>query len=212
MSASMESTDDQALTILFQIDPEYDIGNDKHNNFCYLAKSFVDGPSRNDIGNKKLSAMKRLFENQVGKEAISLMCMMLSDCGDPDLSASLMKFATSPFAGKTVNEEKRESYNFRRLLVDITNNLESDQLGDMVTRLQQQLQCRKSLKTPAQTLLLLFERAWQRNTIMPQKLDQLKQWLSVVEREDLKMKLIDRFDPKKQFPGNCLQSSYTLKF
>ena len=190
-----------ALKVLFQVDAEYEIGFDKHYTFCYLAIPFVDGPARSDFNSKKLSAMKRVFENQYDEEAIPLMCMILSACGDSTSSDLLKKYAPSPFAGEKVEEEKRIVYNLRCLFVSITSELDSKSRDNMVQLLQDELQKHESARTTFQTVLLLLERAHQASVILPQKLDQLKEWLEVFERDDL-IRYVNQFDPKKQFPGN----------
>ena len=191
-----------ALKELFKIDAEYVVGSEKHFTFCYLADSFVDGPARSDFKSKKLSAMKRVFENQYGDEAIPLMCMILLACGDSNSSERLKKYAPSPFAGEKVKEEKRIAYNLRCLFVSIASKLDSKS-SNMIELLQEELQNRESVGTELQTLLLLLERAHQASIILPQKLTQLEEWLGVFERDDLIKSCIDQFDPNKQFPGRC---------
>ena len=186
--------------VLFQIDAKYPVGSDKHYTFCYLSDPFVNGPARNDFNTKKLSAMKRVFQNQYGEEAIPLMCMILSDCGDSTSSDLLKRCAPSPFVGENVKEEKRKLYNFRCLLVCISSKLDS-KLDSMIELLQEELQNRESAKTRFQTVLLLLERAHQASIILPQKLTQLEEWLGVFERDDLIREYVNQFDPKKQFPG-----------
>ena len=190
-----------ALKVLFQIDAEYSVGSEKHYTFCYLSDPFVNGPARSDFNIKKLSAMKRVFQNQYGEEAIPLMCMILSDCGDSTSSDLLKRCAPSPFVGEKVKEEKRILYNFRCLLVGIARNLDSKSRDDMVMLLQEELQDRELAKTIFQTILLLLEQARQANIILPRKLNKLEEWLSVFERDDLIREYINQFDPKKQFPG-----------
>ena len=193
-----------ALTELFRINAEYAIGSDKHYAFCYLTDPFVDGPARSDFKSKKLSAMKQVFVNQYGDEAIPLMCMILLACGDSNSSDRLAKYAPSPFAGWKVKEEKRIAYNLRCLFVSIASKLNSESRDNMIDLLQEVLQNRESAGTKFQTVLQLLERAHQASVILPQELNQLKEWLGVpgIERDDL-IKSCDQFaiDPNKQFPG-----------
>lgn len=191
-----------ALKELFKIDAEYAVGSEKHYTFCYLADPFVDGPARSDFKSKKLSAMKRVFENQYGDEAIPLMCMILLACGDSNSSIRLAKYAPSPFAGEKVKEERsRIAYNLRCLFVNIASKLDSKSRDNMIELLQEELQNRESVGTKLQTLLLLLERAHQASIILPQELTQLEEWLGVFERDDLIKSYLKQFDPNKQFPG-----------
>ena len=144
--------------------------------------------------------MKRVLENQYGKEAIPLMCMILSACGDSNSSDSLKKYAPSPFAGEKVKEEKRILFNLRCLFVSIASKLDSKSREDMVELLQEELQNRESARTNFQTILLLLERAHQAGILLPQTLTKLEEWLGIFEREDLII-YVKQFDPKKQFPG-----------
>ena len=193
--------DSNPLKALFKVDAEYAVGSEKHYTFCYLTDPFVEGPARSDFNSKKLSAMKRVFENQYGKEAIPLICMILEACGDKNSSDLLKKHAPSPFAGENVKEEKRIAYNLRCLFVSITSKLDSNSRDNMVELLQEELQNRESAGTKFQTILLLLERAHQASIILPQKLTQLEEWLGVFERDDLIRSHVNQFDAKKRFPG-----------
>ena len=193
-----------ALKELFKIDAEYAVGSEKQYTFCYLVDPFVDGPARSDFKSKKLSAMKRVFENQYGDEAIPLMCMILLACGDSSSSVRLAKYAPSPFSGVRVKEERsRITYNLRCLFVNIASALDSKS-DNMIEVLQEELQNRESAGTKFQTVLLLLERAHQASIILPQKLTQLEEWLGVVERDDLIKLYLEQFDPNKQFPGRYI--------
>lgn len=192
-----------ALKDLFKIDAEYAVGSEKHYAFCFLANPFVDGPARTDFWSKKLSAMKRVFENQYGDEAIPLMCMILLDCGDSNSSDRLAKYAPSPFAGWKVKEDKRIAYNLRCLFVSIASKLDSESRENMVKLLQEELDNRESVGTKFQTVLMLLEKAHQGSVILPQELTQLEEWLGVFERDDLIQSCIKQFDRNKQFPGTC---------
>jgi hypothetical protein len=191
-----------ALKVLFKIDAEYAVGSEKHYTFCYLADPFVNGPARSDFNKgMKLSAMKRMFENQYGDEAIPLMCMILLACGDSNSSDQLKKYAPSQFAGEKVKEEKRIAYNLRCLFVSIANKLDSKSRDNMIELLQEELQTRESAGTKFQTVLLLLERFHQASIILPEKLTQLEEWLGITERDDLIKLYINEFDPNKRFPG-----------
>ena len=151
--------------------------------------------------------MKTVFDKQYSEETISLMCMLLLDCGDKkssdilkEVDANCSASNSISFTGKTVEEDKRILYNFRRMLVYVVTNLDDSQRTDMITLVQEELACYESEKTDFQTLLLLFERATQKGTILPQKPDRLKDWLSDFNREDL-IRYVNQFEPKKQFPG-----------
>ena len=208
-SESASANSKPLLPTLFQIDKKYTPGSDNHYCFRYLADPFVDGPSRSNLAGMKLSAMKgTVFEKQYHGETISLMRMIFSDCGDTKSSDLLKKFDKSPeisFAGRMVQEEKRESYNFRRLMVTIASKLDT-QTNDMVTYLQEEVSS-ESAGSDFQTLLLLFTRARQGSIILPQKLDRLKQWLGDFNRDDL-IRYVNQFEPKKQFPGNLQQQHH----
>ena len=203
-----------ALTELFKIDAEYAVKSEKHYTFCFLADPFVDGPARSDFWSKKLSATKRVFENQYGDEAIPLMCMILLDCGDSNSSDRLAKYAPSPFAGWKVKEEKRIAYNLRCLFVSIASKLDSESRENMVKLLQEELDNRESVGTKYQTVLLLLEKAHQAGVISPQELTQLEEWLGFVERDDLIKLYFEQFDPNKQFPGryNITHVKYMYRF
>lgn len=197
----MATPNSGALKELFRINAKYAIGSDKHYAFCYLADPFVDGPARSDFNSKKLSEMKLVFENRYGDEAIPLMCMILSACGDTKLSDLLKKHAPSPFAGVRVMEEKRILFNLRCLFVSIASELGSTFRGSMIELMQEELQNFESLGSEYQTILLLLERAHQASLILPQKLTRLGEWLGVFERDDLIRSHVNQFDAKKQFPG-----------
>ena len=194
-----------ALSKLLQISHRYPPGSDDHYVFCYLAKPLVGGTAQSGLTNMKLSAMKTVFDKQHSDETIPLMCMLLLDCGDKKSSDILMEVDTNcsshsiSFTGKMVEEDKRTSYNFRRMLVYVVTNLDDNQRNDMITLVQEEVDC-ESEKNDFQTLLLLFERATQGNIILPQKTDRLKDWLSEFNREDL-IRYVNQFEPKKQFPG-----------
>lgn len=201
-----------ALTKLFKINSSYLPGSDNHCHFTYLAYPFVEGASRFDLGKKKISDMKNDFEKQHGDESISLIRMLLEDCGDKQSSDSLIE-GDSPsgmaFSGMKVSVENREFYNFRRLIVQVVTNLEPPQVEDMVTYVQDVL--KDSACVPGshpQSLLLLFERARQQNLVGPQNVDKLKEWLRVFEREDL-ISEVNQFEPRKQFPGKFLLTVYS---
>ena len=191
------------LPTLFQIDKLYPPGSDNHYCFCFLADPFVGGPSRVDLPSKRLSTMKKVFEKQYKEETISLMRMIFLDCGDKNSSDLLKEFDSSmeiSFTGRTVEEDTRETYNFRCLLMNVASKLDSTQTNDMVTYLKEEIGYELA-RSDFQTILLLFVRAHQGSIILPQKLDRLKQWLAVFNRDDL-IRYVDQFEPRKQFPGN----------
>ena len=190
-----------ALPTLFQIDKLYPPGSNNHCCFCFLADPFVDGPTRVDLPGKRLSTMKKLLEKQYKEEAISLMRKILLDCGDRNSSDLLKEFDKSKEITWTVGDlDMRKIYNFRCLLVKIACKLDT-QTNDMVTYLQQEIDCYESAENDFQTLILLLVRAHQRNIILPHNLGRLKQWLALFNRDDL-IKDVDHFEPNEQFPGN----------
>ena len=200
-----QGTDSGALKVLFRINTRYAVGSDNHYTFCFLADPFVDGPARSGFNSKKLSAMKQVFENQYGDEAVSLMRMIFLACGDSKSSDLLNKYAPSPFAGENLKEEKRILYNFRCLFVTIASKLDSKSRENMVELMQEELQNSESVESKYQTVLLLLERAHQASVILPQELTQLEEWLGTFERDDLIRSYVNQFDPKKQFPGNITE-------
>ena len=200
-----------ALSRLLQISRRYPPGSDEHYVFCYLAKPFVamGGPALSGFTQMKLSAMKTVFDKQHSEETIPLIRMLLLDCGDKKSSDALMEVeanssAAISFTGKTVEEDKRILYNFRCLLMYVVTNLDDGERADMITLVQDEVSYEPE-KNDFQTLLLLFEKATQAGIILPQKLDRLKEWLSEFNREDL-IRYINQFEPKKQFPGECIMS------
>lgn len=196
------------LKALFAIDSKYR-GSKELYCFRYLADPFVVGVARSDLADMMISGSKKVFEKQHGEETMSLIRMLLLDCGDKKSSDSLREYDTQSdilFAGKTVEEEKREAYNLRRLFVNVANDLNATQLDNVVTLLQDEGVFESVPGDDFRTLLLLFERANQMGIILPQKLDKLKEWLEIVGRDDL-IRLVNQFDPKNKFPGkryNCL--------
>lgn len=189
-----------ALPTLFQIDKLYLPGSNNHCCFCFLVDPFVDGPTRVDLPGKRLSTMKKLLEKQYKEEAISLMRMVLLDCGDRNSSDLLKEFDKSKEIIRTVGDsDMRKTYNFRCLLMKIACKLDT-QTNDMVTYLQEEIGCYESAENDFQTLLLLLVRAHQRNIILPHNLGQLKQWLAlpIFKRDDL----IQDIDDFEQFLGN----------
>ena len=191
-----------ALPTLFQIDNLYPPGSNDHYCFCFLVDPFVDGPTRVDLPRKKLSIMKKLLEKQYKDETISLMCMILLDCGDRNSSDLLKKFDKSKESTWTVADSNISTlYNFRRLLMKIACKLESQQVNDMITYLQEEIGCIESAENDFRTLLQLLVRALQRGIILPHNLDHLKEWLAVLKRDDL-IKDVNQFEPNEQFPGN----------
>lgn len=200
-----------ALSRLLQISRRYPPGSDEHCVFCYLAKPFVamGGPALSGFTQMKLSAMKTVFDKQHSEETIPLIRMLLLDCGDKKSSDALMEVeanssAAISFTGKTVEEDKRILYNFRCMLMYVVTNLDDGERADMITLVQDEVSYEPE-KNDFQTLLLLFEKATQAGIILPQKLDRLKEWLSEFNREDL-IRYINQFEPKKQFPGECIMS------
>ena len=192
-----------ALSKLLQISHRYPPGSDEHYVFCYLAKPLVGGPALSGFTQMRLSAMKTVFDKQHSEETIPLISMLLFDCGDKkssDLLKEVDANCSISFIGKTVEEDKRMLYNFRCMLVHVVTNLDDSQRTDMITLVREELACYESEKNDFQTLLLLLERATQGSVILPQKPDQLKNWLSEFNREDL-ITYISQFEPKKQFPG-----------
>ena len=161
----------------------------------------MDGPAQSDFKFRKLSAMKQVFENQYGEEAIPLMCMIFLACGDSKSSDSMKRCAPSPFAGEKVEEEKRILYNFHCLLVTILSKLDSISRNYMVELLQDELQYPESTGSKFQIILLFLERAHKESIILPQKLHRLEEWLVALDKDNL-VRYINQFDPKKQFPGN----------
>ena len=194
-----------AMVELFQIQKKYPVGKDEQYMFSYLANPFVEGPSRRDLVKMKLSEMKKVFEKEHGKEAISLIRMLLLACSnDKDSSDKLKRHdscADAQFAGRSVKPEKREEYNLRLLLVNVVKDLDESQLNDMATYIEEDaiIIC-EDKPTKLQNLLLQLERAIQQNVILPQKVNKLMEWLEVLGRDDLKQR-VKQFEPKKQFPG-----------
>ena len=200
------ATQEGILLALFKIDKTYRIGSDKHYCMRYLAEPFVEGPDRTDLANMKLSDMKKVFHKQHGGESVSLLRMLLLDCGDKTTSDKLKEYDISSeisFAGNTVSEKNRELYNFRHLLVHIVTKLDESQLNDMVSYLKEVVDPESVPQSKLQNLLLLFERACQQSLIEPQSVDRLKEWLEAFDRYDLRRQ-VEQFEPKKQFPGNVL--------
>lgn len=200
------ATQEDLLLALFKTDKTYRIGSDKHYCISYLAEPFVEGPDRNGLAKMKLSDMKKVLHKQHGDEAVSLLRMLLLDCGDKTASDVLKEYDISSeisFAGNTVSEKNRETYNLRRLLVHIATNLDDSQQSDMVSYLQEVVDPESVPQSKFQNLLLLFKRACQQSTIEPQRVDKLKKWLEQFERDDLSRQ-VKQFEPKKQFPGNVI--------
>ena len=191
-----------ALPTLFLIDKMYPPGSNDHCCFCFLVDPFVDGPTRVDLPSKRLSTMKKLLEKQYKEATISLMRMILLDCGDRNSSDLLKEFDKSKEITWTVEDsDMRKTYNFRRLLMKIACTLDTQQVKDMVTYLQEKIGCYESVENDFQTLLLLLVRAYQAGVILPHNLDQLRECLAVLKRDDL-IKDVNQFEPSEQFPGN----------
>jgi hypothetical protein len=185
-----------ALPTLFQIDKLYPPGSNNHCCFCFLVDPFVDGPTRVNLSGKRLSTMKKLFEKQYKEDTISLIRMILLDCGDRNSGDLLKEFDKSKEITLTVEDsDVRKAYNLRCLLMKIACKLDSAHVNNMVTYLQEEIGCNELAENDFQTLLLLLVRAHQRSVIVPHNLDQLKQWLSVLKRDDL-------IEEVNQFPGN----------
>ena len=190
---------------LIKISRSYPVESDEHYIFCYLAKPLAGGTAHSRLNGMTLSDIKQtVFDKQHSEEAVSLMRMLFLDCDDPNSSDMLKQFDTnsSPkilFTGKKVEEDRRASYNFRRMLVYVANNLDETEKIDMISLLRQEVDYEQK-GSSLQTLLHLFERATQGSIILPQKLDGLKDWLADLDRQDLVM-YVNQFEPKKQFPG-----------
>ena len=87
--------------------------------------------------------MYSVFETQHGKrEALALMIHLFKSCNDP-LSAEKLEalinadghYHRTPllFSGRRVNEEEREKFNFRNLIVHTADELEESKQEDLVT-------------------------------------------------------------------------------
>jgi hypothetical protein len=204
---------------LLKIDGQYRLGTDKHYRYTYLAQRLVPGTERNDLVNKKLSQMYRVFEKQYGKEeALALMIHLFNLSNDPISAEQLEALVNAGhyrprapllFSGRRVNEEERAKFNFRKLTASIADELEESKREDFITILQDQTgEDRDTKATNYRNILDLMTKACNSGILeiqQPTCSEKLLEWLGQLGYRmggDLTvMKEIHQFDSKKRFPG-----------
>lgn len=210
------------VPILLEIERKgYKPDSDELYRYTFLAQMLVTGTARADLVNKKLSQMYRVFEIQHGKrEALALMIFLFKSCGDSTSIERLEALVYTSghyqvplFAGKRVNEEEREKFNFRNLIVHITDELEESKRDDLVTILQSETEedGDPTLRTNYKKILELMVKACYSGVLSTQNPSaKLLEWLrqlGFIEGGALSvMKEIANYDSKKQFPGCGLDS------
>jgi hypothetical protein len=204
---------------------KYKLDTDEHYRYIYLAQRLVPGTERNDLVNKKLSQMYRVFERQHGKgEVLALMIYLFKLCNDPISAEQLEGLVNADgghhhrapllFSGRRVIEEERAKFNFRKLTASIADELEESKRQDFVTLLQDQMREDGDRRaTNYRNILDLMTKACNKGILKVQEpscRDKLLEWLSQLGYRMggglTVMKEIDQFDSKEEFPGCGLDS------